>query len=348
MYGFGGLRKLFEKWRKPARDKLSDVGSIKTKDLPSGGKQYDFGEIKLECMDLHPNKGFSSTEDLEQKPTPNMLDDMEAEKMVTKSYEPSDEEKRMRSIRDSAKTANINFKSMKRLDLSTINFVQFPENQYMREVFDKRQIVLHHTVSPVGVSGDLSWWLQTSDRVATALIIHDNGTPYQCFSSKYWAHHLGIKYHIFKKYGFDDYRTRNSYLNKGSIGIEIDSLGPLVEHDGTWYWAKWDAEDKKHIANLRVPVPIDQVQIYSNGFRGFEGYAKYSDAQIKTTAESLLLWTDRYKIPLDYREDMWDMSRAALNGDQGVFTHNAYRPDKSDIHPQPEMIKMLQQVKRYV
>ena len=38
---------------------------------------------------------------------------------------------------------------------------------------------------------------------------------------------------------------------------------------------------------------------------------------------------------------MWDVSKNALTGKPGVWSHTSYRFDKSDIHPQQEVIDML-------
>ena len=38
---------------------------------------------------------------------------------------------------------------------------------------------------------------------------------------------------------------------------------------------------------------------------------------------------------------MWEVSAEALKGKQGVWSHTSFRFDKSDIHPQPEIIEML-------
>jgi hypothetical protein len=134
--------------------------------------------------------------------------------------------------------------------------------------------------------------------------------------------------------------SNNKALNKGTIGIEIDAWGGLVRTNRQWYPAKWDKELKKFVANTRV-APIQNVQVYDQGFRGFYGFEKYTDAQIEAVRQLLVFWSERYKIPLDYKEDMWDISDKALAGEDGVWTHVSYRKDKSDCHPQPELIKML-------
>ena len=217
---------------------------------------------------------------------------------------------------------------LKKLNLKEIKVVDFPINQYIRRQTNKKQIVLHHTVSGLGVNGDISWWRKTKARVGTAIIIGWDGKIYQCFSSKYWAYHLGTK-------------TSNSKaLNEGSIGIEIDAWGGLVELKGKWYPAKWDTSLRKMVANTKVK-PIKNVVEYPNKFRGFYGYEKYTDAQIESVRQLLVFWGEKYKIPLKYNHDMFRLSQDALSGKAGVWSHTSFRKDKSDIHPQKELVEML-------
>jgi len=215
-----------------------------------------------------------------------------------------------------------------KLNLNDIIQVDFPDDQYFREQTNKKQIVLHHTVSGQGVDGDISWWRQTTERVGTAIIVGWDGKIYQCFSTKFWAHHLGTK------------AVNNKALNKASIGIEIDAWGALVRYNRQWYPAKWDANLKRFIANLNVR-PIQNVQTYSEGFKGFFGFEKYTDEQIEAVRKLLVYWNERYGIPLDYNSTMFDISQEALSGKPGVWSHTSFRSDKSDIHPQPELIEML-------
>ncbi len=220
----------------------------------------------------------------------------------------------------------------RKLNLRDIIQVDFPDDQYYKKQQSKKQIVLHHTVSGQGVNGDLAWWRSTADHIATAILVDWKGGIYQCFSSKYWGHHLGI------------HALNNVALNKASIGIEIDVWGGLVRKNKQWYPAKWDKETKIHVANTRV-APIKNVQKYPNGFRGFYGFEKYSDEQIEAVRQLLMYWGDVYNIPLNYNENMWNISQQALSGKAGVWTHVSFRADKSDCHPQPELVQMLKSFK---
>jgi len=218
-------------------------------------------------------------------------------------------------------------KVMPKLDLNKINLVEFPKEQYYQSVHKKRQIYLHHTVSGEGAMGDISWWKSTAAHVATCVIITHDGIIHQCFSSKHWAHHLGIKGTVFSKQGMENFNTK---LNQQSIGIEIDNWGGLEKKDDGWY----GFTGKK--------IPNDKVQEYPDGFRGFKAFEKYTDAQIESTRQLLEYWGEHYHIDLKYKgERIFDICKDALEGERGVYTHCSVRPDKSDIHPQPNLIEML-------
>ena len=223
-------------------------------------------------------------------------------------------------------------RDLRKLNLKEIIQVDFPNDQYIRTQTEKKQIVLHHTVSGQGVKGDLAWWRMTADRVATAIIVGWDGKLYQCFSSKYWGYHLGLK------------TANNKKLNQETIGIEIDSWGGLVFHKGHWYPAKWDKVLKKHTPNTKI-LPIKSVVTYPEKFRGFAAFERYTDAQIEAVRQLLVFWGERFDISLDYKEDMWDISDNALKGDNGIWAHVSYRSDKSDVHPDPKLINMLKSLK---
>jgi len=213
--------------------------------------------------------------------------------------------------------------------LNKIIKVDFPEDQYIPRVTNKNQIVLHHTVSPNNsVKGDIASWVNSKARIATCIIIGGDGTPYQMFSSKYWGYHLGIKSSVFKNLNIP-----YNLLDDNAIGVEIDSAGGLTKKNGKWYDV------------YGYHIKDEDVVEYSNGYRGFYGFQKYTDKQIETVKELLLFWHNRYNISLDYNDDMWDVSINALKGKSGVWTHTSFRHDKSDCHPQPELIKMLKELK---
>lgn len=211
-----------------------------------------------------------------------------------------------------------------------IKQVTFPANQYFQEEHPKKQIYLHHTAGNASGEQVFAGWASNSERIGTCVSISGKGKGtvdgeiIQGFSSKHWAYHLGLKQEVFTKAG-----VRYQSLDKISIGIEICNWGQLTLKDGKFY----------NYVNREVPA--DEVCTLEKPYKGFKYYHNYTDAQIASVKELLLLWKEKYNIPLSYSEDIWDISKRALAGEAGVFTHNSVRKDKVDIYPHPKMIEML-------
>ncbi len=243
----------------------------------------------------------------------------------------------------------MDWSTLKPLNTNLIQPIDFPQDKFYPIEYPKKIIVLHHTVSGPGVRGDIDHWLSLEDRIATCIIIDDKGVANQCFSSKYWAHHLGVKSTFLKDQGFTDWSTRNVELNRSSIAIEIDNWGGLFLGDGSTKQFGLNEDKTPHMVNTVIGKyyaaygnAVDvEVQHYPNGFRDYFYYQKYNDKQIQTVGELLLLWHIKYGISLEYHEDMWDINKKALGGEGGVWTHVNYRSDKSDCHPDPDLINML-------
>lgn len=203
----------------------------------------------------------------------------------------------------------------------------FPENQYYKEITVKKGIVLHHTVSGSSVSGDIDWWKSTEERVATPIIISRDGGVHQLYSSQYWAHHLGIKKTHFQKFKLPE---MNIQRNKEFIGVELDSWGGLQNRNSKFYSSSGQEINKENVV------------YYEKGFRGYYHFEKYTNEQLNSLKELLEYWGNRYKIPLKYKGDvMFECNERALKGESGIWAHVSFRPDKSDVHPQNELIEML-------
>ena len=211
--------------------------------------------------------------------------------------------------------------------LSKIKQIPFREDQYVKEETKKTQVVLHHTVSKSDAKAVASYWESTPDRVGVCIIVERDGTPYQIFSSKYWAGHLGLKKPLFDQFGLQPLP-----LDKTSIGIELCNWGGLKLKDGKYY--NWYGNQ----------VNTDVIKLDSP-FRDYTYFERYTAEQIQTVKELLIYWNSIWNIPLDYNNDMWDLSKNALSGKPGIFSHISYRLDKSDLYPDNQMIDMLKNLK---
>ncbi|MDF3076118.1 MAG: hypothetical protein K0S09_7 [Sphingobacteriaceae bacterium] len=214
--------------------------------------------------------------------------------------------------------------------------MQLPEDQYHKAEFPKNQIVLHHTASGPSAEGVINYWKSDKDRIATAFVIDGDGDIYQAFSSKYYAAHLGVSASAIKALGFADYGKRCDLLHKASIGIEICNWGGLTK-DAKGRWVSYAG----------AVIKDCDIEFYPNGFRGYHAYQKYSPAILAATKELLLYLCDKYGISKEYKIGDFSVSKRAIGGENGIFTHTNYRPasDKQDLHPQPELIEMLKNLK---
>ena len=227
---------------------------------------------------------------------------------------------------------------MSTLDTSKIKQVPLDKDEYIQEEVKKHQIVLHHTAgNSSGVSTIGIWNTDKRGRIATCVTISGKGQSRntydgeicQAFSSRHWAYHLGIKPDVFRANG-----VKPQNLDKLSIGIEICNWGPL------------DKVGDKFFNYVDREVPKDQVCELETPYKGHKYYHAYTDAQIESVKQLLLYWKNVHNIDITYKEeDMWKVSKNALLGTPGVYTHNSYRRDKTDVSPQPKLIAMLKSLK---
>jgi hypothetical protein len=209
----------------------------------------------------------------------------------------------------------------------------FSPNQYISEEHKKTQIYLHHTAGSPDPFATFKFWETNPEKIATCVVVGgkpnktnkwEDGEVAQGFSSKFWAYHLGLTESTFHKFKLP-YKS----LDKISIGIEICNYGQLTLKGGKFYTYVNSVIDPNDVIELSTP------------HRGFKYYHKYTDKQIDSVRELLLLWKEKYNIPLTYNPDIFDVTPRALKGDSGVFTHNSVRFDKVDVSPQPKLIEML-------
>tara|TARA_R110000822_G_scaffold4637_3_gene20037 strand:- start:8851 stop:9498 length:648 start_codon:yes stop_codon:yes gene_type:complete len=210
------------------------------------------------------------------------------------------------------------------LDINKIVQSRLSDDQYFQDIHKKTQIYLHHTAGGGNAVSVAKYFQQKEGRVATAFVIGDKGTIVQLFSSKHWAYHLGLKPEVFAEMGVA-YRS----LDKISIGIEICNYGPLTKRNGYYY---------NYVGGK---VDYTQVTILDKKYKGHIYWQRYTDEQIESTRQLLVYLCDTYGISKEYNESIFDIDKRALKSENGIFTHNSVRHDKSDIYPCPRMIEML-------
>jgi len=214
------------------------------------------------------------------------------------------------------------------LDIKTIKWYPAPDKEYHKEIFDKKQIVLHHTASGANSKGDMDYLNgDTQGAVNCAFFIDRDGTIWQAFSSKYYSAHLGVPQTTFTKFKVN---SNSTILHKHSIAIELDSWGYLSKKGDKFY------------SYANVEIKPENVITYPEGFLGQKYYERYYTPQLSALKDLLVYLCDTYKIPKEYHSNMWVVSSDALSGKPGIWTHISYRESgKWDNHPQKELINTL-------
>jgi len=205
--------------------------------------------------------------------------------------------------------------------------ISFPKGQYFEEEAVKTQIYLHHTAGAPSADQVWQWWVADTTPIATCVVIDDSGEIIQGFPSKHWAYHLGLKTQHFAVQGIP-YKN----LDKTSIGIELVNWGQLTQKNGKFYNYVGGEIIANEVCELITP------------HKGYKYYHNYTDQQIESVKELLLLWKEKYNIPLIYNNDIWGVSKRALKGEPGVYTHNSVRQDKVDVYPHPKLVEMLKRL----
>lgn len=211
-----------------------------------------------------------------------------------------------------------------------------PEKEYFPEVTEKNQIYLHHSVSPSNsIDGDFNWWLTDPARVGCHFLIDRYGNIYETVPTDFWIHHLYVNFRgnrVDNKYKTNKW---NEYLNKHSIGIELDGAGGLSSKNGMW------------LSSYKKFIPTqDSIELPSR-FRGYKAFEIYHPAQLESLEKLLVYLLDKYphikeqaKQVKDY-SNIFDINKEALEGHIGIFTHVSVRSEKSDCFPFPPLIDLL-------
>lgn len=205
------------------------------------------------------------------------------------------------------------------LDVVDVEF----EGEYFKQVYPKKQIIWHHSAGWDNARGMFDWWRQDGrTHVATSCGITNEGNLYKGFDEQYWAASIGAKH------------PNNMTLDKEAVTIEICNWGQLTEKDGKI--VSWTGHE------------LEKDDIIKLDYKGVEYFEIYTDEEIETLKYWTLLNAMRFNIPLIYKEgDMWSVSNDALSRVPGIYTHNSYRQDKTDVSPQPKLIEMAKSLADY-
>lgn len=189
------------------------------------------------------------------------------------------------------------------------------KSYYYEETTAKKKIILHFTMGYL--KGDIA--TLTNGHVSVPFVIGRNGIIYNLFASKYWSYHLG-----------PSAVGGNTAMSKECIGIEISNIGPLKKIGNNLVTTYSDTD---------VYCSLDETQHYTKlatPYRGYQYYAKFTDAQYTATAKLIRFLCAKYNLPKTFVAEAKrynTLTAAEFTAFTGIATHVNCRTDKVDIGP---------------
>jgi len=210
-----------------------------------------------------------------------------------------------------------------------MNIIQnlMPVSQYNTAKTAKTQIISHHTAGGHNPNAVVDFWESDAQKVGTHYVIGGkstrngdstyDGVIVQALPETAWIYHLGVK-------------GSNGVYDKRSIGIEICNYGYLNFKNG------------KYINYVASEVPASDVVDLGFSWRGYRYWHKYTDKQLESLKFLILDISKRLNLNVkkawDVKSFETDISKFSKDA---LTTHVNYRLDKTDLSPQPNLIKML-------
>lgn len=218
------------------------------------------------------------------------------------------------------------------------------KDEYVTEygkIKTRKHIFLHHTSgwnNPYDTIHD--WETDSRGKIGAHYVIGgvniktgDNkydGEIVKCIPDDYFAWHLGST----STHGI------NFEMHKTSIGIEICNFGWLTQKNGKYYTYTGQEMPAKYVEDLGFK------------FRGYQYWHKFTDAQIDSLYNLLVMLGKKHSINLSKGlaarllkmtpNDAFEHSKDVLSGKiTGILSHSNVRKDKWDVPPQRNLIEML-------
>jgi N-acetyl-anhydromuramyl-L-alanine amidase AmpD len=193
---------------------------------------------------------------------------------------------------------------------------QWDANDYEPYPSTKDKIALHFTAGSSADSAATS--LATPDYISVPFIVDKDGTIYQCYSTKYWAFHLGVK------------NAGKGEFDKVSIAIEIVNEGPLVQKNDGLYW--WPRNFNVRFCGLE---DTDRYYKLSKPWRDYSYFTTYTAAQYDSLGKLVAYLCVMHDIPPTMIPGIGSelVTVEFLRAFKGIFTHHNIRADKTDCSP---------------
>ncbi|MEY4531467.1 MAG: hypothetical protein RLZZ156_2188, partial [Deinococcota bacterium] len=207
---------------------------------------------------------------------------------------------------------------------------------YYTETVKKKRVFLHYTVGYL--PGDVRTLTMPRNKVSVAFVVARSGKIVQLFPSYLWSYHLGAPA-----------IGENPHMSSTSIAIEISNIGPLIKKGNALFTIYKNKVGEYTDEYCKISEKSAYTYLDS-GYRGYQYFATFTQAQYEATAQLVRFLTAKYDIPLNFlsenkRYDVLSFSEA--RGFAGVLSHVNVRTDKNDIGPAFDWTGLIASCKKF-
>ena len=195
--------------------------------------------------------------------------------------------------------------------------------------------------------------------IATHTFIAQNGEIEYVFPDRFWAYNLGVissktpgTRSALSKQGIRN--PGSNLLNKRTLSVELTALGYIQKVGDKWMQDSNNYTKKVKSGKIKLSTPYQLKNgaiIPMDNYKGYKYFQSYSVDQLKGLKTLLEKWGPDgerkivWSITSDQFEDLFPpegkVSKNAFNGVSGIYTHNSFKVEKSDIMPQKELLELL-------
>lgn len=167
---------------------------------------------------------------------------------------------------------------------------------------NKKKICIHFTAG--NLNSDINQLTKENFHVSVPYVIGVNGVIYKLFEDNKWSYHLGR-----------GASGGNKKMSMETIGIELSNYG-ILKKRGEYLYTIYN--------NIFCKINDTDKYYYSkNGYRGYNYFAAYSDAQIDSLIVLLRYLMDKYNIPLNIlKEGLYNKNMSTF---KGICSHTNFR-----------------------
>lgn len=126
--------------------------------------------------------------------------------------------------------------------------------------------------------------------------------------------------------------------------VALVNVGPVILRDGLWLPAEEGADGKYHPIEGADPVRVPYEYCSCRKYHGCQHYEMFPDKQLKALRH--LLCDIKQELGMSYPWDnqLGAVCPRAVNGGSGIYFASSYDEQRSDPHPQKELLDIIKRL----